>query len=653
MRAPRSSQKSPAAVRPTVHTAPLLLGALFLLVSIALSGALAAEHLGGLALPGCGESSGCNAVTRGFWGSLRIGGLAWPVSYLGLSWFVAALVAWLATRGALPKPVRYLVRVGVLVSVGFLAILVAEKHFCPYCVGSHVGNFAFWITTELTRRAARPGRRGLVAVAIGFVASSLVLGALEAAFREAVARKAGAEREESTRQIVEASHRGTSAPATRAGAPSSAPTPPITTRTTTAPATSAPTSRPTSAPAPQAGFTGRYRLGPAAAPIRIVIITDYQCPDCYNIEQQLERLLKERTDLSLSIKHFPFCQDCNPVVKKTLHQNACWAARAAEAAGILWGDEGFFKMHFWLFARKGLFQTTQELEDGIRALGYDPQRFTQMMASEEPLRRIQADSREAAGLGLFYTPMVFINGVELKGILVPDALWKTVQEVAATNPPARTCADDRPPNAFERYLADWREERPRPRLADKVDWARGDPEAKLRVVVWGDYQESNSAKADAQIRAFIAAHPDATYSYRHYPFDQTCNPGVTESRFPQSCRAARAAEAAGQLGGKDAFWALHAWLMGHPGPATDEALRAAAAEAGLDANALLAKIDDPQVTQAVNEDVQAGKSAGIRSIPTVLVNERLVPRWLLDGYDVLGAILTEAAGVSADAAPPE
>ena len=32
------------------------------------------------------------------------------------------------------------------------------------------------------------------------------------------------------------------------------------------------------------GFTGRYRLGPEEAQARIVIITDYQCPDCRRVE---------------------------------------------------------------------------------------------------------------------------------------------------------------------------------------------------------------------------------------------------------------------------------------------------------------------------------------------------------------------------------
>ena len=64
------------------------------------------------------------------------------------------------------------------------------------------------------------------------------------------------------------------------------------------------------------------------------MLTDYQCPDCRRLEDEAMRLVEERDDLSLSIKHFPMCAEatpgvpCNKYVKRTLHANACWAARA-------------------------------------------------------------------------------------------------------------------------------------------------------------------------------------------------------------------------------------------------------------------------------------------------------------------------------------
>ncbi len=76
------------------------------------------------------------------------------------------------------------------------------------------------------------------------------------------------------------------------------------------------------------------------------MLTDYQCIDCQKVEREIEEILASRSDVSLSVKHYPMCAEaapgvpCNPYVKQTLHANACWAARAAEAAGILKGDQG-------------------------------------------------------------------------------------------------------------------------------------------------------------------------------------------------------------------------------------------------------------------------------------------------------------------------
>ena len=82
----------------------------------------------------------------------------------------------------------------------------------------------------------------------------------------------------------------------------------------------------------------------------------------------------------ISIRYFPFNSDCNPFVTKTLHSNACWAARAAETAGMLWGPEGFWKMHVWLFDRRGVFETTRELEEGIDLLQKSKQKVREELS---------------------------------------------------------------------------------------------------------------------------------------------------------------------------------------------------------------------------------------------------------------------------------
>ena len=75
-------------------------------------------------------------------------------------------------------------------------------------------------------------------------------------------------------------------------------------------------------------LASRWTDGKADAPVRVVMISDYQCPDCRTYELDIQSVLSKRDDVSLSVKHFPMCADCNPNVSRTMHANACWAQHA-------------------------------------------------------------------------------------------------------------------------------------------------------------------------------------------------------------------------------------------------------------------------------------------------------------------------------------
>jgi protein-disulfide isomerase/uncharacterized membrane protein len=659
----RTNAGKPAAARTARAPEPApawaaVLGTVFLAGSVLMSLLLTLEYLGAVKLPGCGEDSPCHQAARSVWG--RVPGIGWPMSYVGLAYFLGILAAWLITRAALPAAIRWLARLGVLGSLGFCIILVIEKLLCNYCLAAHVGNFLFWITLERTK--ARTARAGpAVAILAGvFVLVTAVLALWDRQVHATTAAAAEANRGQALQEMIERS-RDQKPPQTQPSATTQA-----TPGTATAPATQPGTSpaappRTTTTPAPAAtdstGFIGRYPSGPIEAPIRVVMFTGYQCIDCAQIERQVLLLKQNRSDICFSIKHFPFNSDCNPGIKKTQQPNGCWAARAAEAAGLLWGSDGFWKMHHWLFARSGVFETTQQVEEAIRSFGYDPNGFLKLMSGEQTLRAVREDAAEAERLGLFFTPMIFINGVELKGWDAPMALVRTVEELAATNPPPRPPSFDHPPLALEKCVADWREQSIYPLPADLHAWTLGPTDAVHKIVLWGDYQEPITAELDAIIRGFVGKRTDTQYTYRHYPFNSDCNPNIKERRFPLACRAAQAAEAAGRLGGNDGYWKLHAWLMENQRSFSDEALRTAAGQAGFDANALLVAMDSDDVRQSIVEDTEAGRQlprlrlgmpTGIHGIPTIFIDGRYVPRARMNDMPVLREIL-EAATSTQDA----
>ena len=601
------------------------LGTLLLVIAVFAAGMLVARHFGN-SLPGCGPQSACAELEATVWG--KVPGLGWPVSFLGLSYFAAALVTWLAMGRRIPGWFQNVALLGGAASLLFIGVMLVLSKICAYCLTAHLANLAFvLLLLSRSRERASGGfgaSRGLVAGGLAFVVATVGLAFADSNVQQQRDDAAEAERVQSTREIVEK----TQAQVVPEGDPWG----------------------------PE-GFTGRYRFGPKSAPIRIVMLTDYQCPDCYRVEGELEELMKERDDLSVSIKHFPMCADCNRFAVRTLHPNACRAARAAEAAGILGGDEAFFEMHDWLFSRKGSF-TDPELRATAAGLGLDEDEFLSTMRSQETLDRVKKDVEEGRAVGLHYTPMIFVNGVEFRGWQSPNALRRTVEAVAATNPAPAPTSLDRPPLAGQKFVDDWKA-RPKTRLPrDQVARSMGaesgaaigsDPSV-IDVVVWGDFEEVNSSIVDEQIRSALSKFPKVRYTFRHYPVNAGCNqtlpPNVpAASVHPSACLAAQCAEAAGELGGEEAYWSMHEYLMAHWDQISEKGIRDHAKSIGLDPDELIAASEQAAVGAAIEDDCRAGKQMGLRSIPQVFIDGRPVPRAVREGDDVMARILGEAVNM--------
>ena len=604
-------------------------GAAALLVAIGASGTLAMDHLGAFSAPGCGGNSDCHTAAKGFWGSIRLAGVNWPVSFLGASYFLAMLGAWLLSRGEPGGGVRWVSRLGALGSLFFIGVMIVEKLFCPYCFVTHIANLAFTALCQVAGRGARPSfGRGAIAALGAFVVATGALAAVESETAKAAGEKSKGEFNDSVAEMIrraKANKPAPKAPEQPAAQPAAPQPPPI---------------------ALPSIFTGRYRWGPEVAPIRIVMFTGYQCPDCKKIEPQIEELLAKRNDISVSIKHFPFCPDCNRHVDKNMQPNGCWAARAAEAAGILKGADGFKKMHEWLFARGGAF-TNDDLMKVLAEFGWDAARFTQEMQGPTTLRNVQTDVEEAVSLGLHYTPFIFINGVELHGWNVPNSVTNAVDLLTQAEPTPAGPDSDHPPQAGDKFVADWRDP-----LIPAMDWPKraqpyelGVPyaNAKVHIQVFGDLLEPNTAEADKIIREAIAGRADINYQFRYFPIDKSCNPALPKTLFPLGCRAARAAEAAGQLGGTDAYWKMHLWLEDHRNGYSDPLAKAQAAAMGLNADEFMKKLDSPDVDKLVSLDADIGKRIGIPEVPRIFINGKVLPRWKLPGQFVIERVIEEAA----------
>ena len=589
-----------------LSTRRYLLGLACLAVSLAASLFLAGDHFDVLEAPGCGGDSACGRAAASAWGKLPV--LDWPLSLFGLAWFSALAAAWTAAhRGAgSSRVLRGAVRLGSLGSLLYLGAMVTGGYLCPYCLLVHTGALAFLVVVE---RAPRSSERSGPIVAWAAAAFALVT-ALEVGADAWVLQRVEQQRVESTRLALEAGRDGSASTA----------------------------------------FTGRYLMGPERASIRLVIFSDYQCPVCRTVEAQARELVETLDHVSLSAKHYPLCSDCNRHTTGNLHPDACQAALVAETAGLLGGGDAFWRTHQWLFEREARY-TTDELREHLRDLELDAEAFFAELERGRALALVEQDVEEAHALGVSGTPLVFINGVELKGIGAPDALPRAVAELSAMGLAAADGSADRPQSAAERFVEGWRSSPLRNLDGGKRTWATGPADASVEVVVWGDYLTDLTAEADAAVRAIAGRRDDVRYVFRHFPIHTDCNPISQRTIEPESCLAHQAAHVAGELGGQEGYWRMHEWLMGHQVGFDQEALFGAAAELGIELDALLAGLQDPEVGNAIALDCGMAARSGVFSVPSIFVNGRQVPAWseedLLDGLIDLAAI----EGPPADVVP--
>lgn len=604
----------------------------------AAAGALVYQHFSGDPLPGCGPQSACATIDNHPFGRIDFppalasaaGMPKWPVSFLGLAFFLSLSAGLAAAGRRLPRTLVWAIRLGAAVSAVYLVVIVADQTFCKYCIASHALNFGVLAFLEVgmrTFRTVRTGGEPVVSrlravpmlVAGVFTLSTASLGLAE---REKVGERTArqeAKLAEDTKALAEKVAKDRAA-AEKAGASEPDPFGP-------------------------GGFTGRWRSGPEAAQVRLVVFSSYQCVSCRRIEQEAFALMdKHPGKISLTAKHFPLSTDCNKhVVGESPHPNSCWAARAAETAGMLKGQEGFWQMHKWLFDRGGAFNDA-ELIAGLKQLGYDDKTFTTIMMSDAPLRLVQQDADQAAMLGLNQTPMVFINGVEFRGWEPAQALQRAVESILAQNPPALTAAADRPVLAKDKLIGDWREERVRPIPGAPAGRFLGAADAPVVIDLFGDYTNPNTVEADKFIRSWIATKP-IKYTYRHFPGNPACNPTLKKVFFEHGCLAARAVEAAFKVGTPEQAHAYHAWLLANStNLKNDDAVHVAGAQSvGIDGEAFHTALKDPASQAAVAASTAIAQQIGVDRIPAVFVNGKLVKVWQRDGDLVLERVIDTAA----------
>jgi protein-disulfide isomerase len=153
----------------------------------------------------------------------------------------------------------------------------------------------------------------------------------------------------------------------------------------------------------------------------------------------------------------------------------------------------------------------------------------------------------------------------------------------------------------------------------------GDAAAAVTVVEFSDFECPYCRAAQQTVKRVMERWPGKVrLVFKHFPLDQ----------HPNAATAARAAVCADRQG---RFWELHDRIFEHTGSLTQEFLRSAANNAGLDIDNFDNCMRSTEVMDHIRKDMTLGRMAGVSGTPSFFVN----------GEAVAGAAALEAAVESA------
>lgn len=163
---------------------------------------------------------------------------------------------------------------------------------------------------------------------------------------------------------------------------------------------------------------GAPTLGPANAPVTIVVFSDFQCPLC---KAEAEVIHKEipaafPTQVRVYFRDFPL---------EALHN---WARQAAIAGRCVYklNPSAFWDYHDWIYENQtyiGLDNINSKFQEFANTKGLDSMQFSRCLESKSTEPEVNASISVGNSLQLNATPTLFVNGRKLEGA-VP---WETLQ----------------------------------------------------------------------------------------------------------------------------------------------------------------------------------------------------------------------------------
>jgi protein-disulfide isomerase len=156
---------------------------------------------------------------------------------------------------------------------------------------------------------------------------------------------------------------------------------------------------------------------------------------------------------------------------------------------------------------------------------------------------------------------------------------------------------------------------------DPASWVGGNPEGDITVVEFSDYRCSYCRKAYSEVAELVKSDGNIRFVVKEYPI--LGDASILSARFAIAVR---------QLAGDEPYEKAHDALITLRGDPTPETLGRLAQDLGLDAEAVLARMDAPEVTAVIAANHALGEQLRINGTPTFVIDGTMVRGYVpLDG----------------------
>ena len=142
------------------------------------------------------------------------------------------------------------------------------------------------------------------------------------------------------------------------------------------------------------------------SPIRITIFSDFECPFCKVVADQVHELIRRYPkDISIQYMFYPLDHKCNPNVKNRFHENACDAAILAAC-----DETKFVAVHDEIFANQGT------IGSSIKNIA-EKHGLVSCLENDDIKNKVITSINGATQFNLKSTPTIIVNGKKIEGTI--------------------------------------------------------------------------------------------------------------------------------------------------------------------------------------------------------------------------------------------